>query len=116
MGKRGYLKGSRTGGRWFDPRLGQHSFRGLMISHCDRIHSSLTAFRCLCGYVGKQPVAWKEYFGEYWLKEPQERMDMCTGRLEITDNDVKHYTINQLKGSLQTYELSPTAQSIVHKT
>ena len=21
----------RTGGRWFDPRLGQYSFRGLMI-------------------------------------------------------------------------------------
>ena len=29
-------------------------------SHCDRIHSSLTAVRCFDnGYVGKQPVAWK---------------------------------------------------------
>ena len=27
------------------------------------------------GYVGKQPVAWKEYCAEYWLKELQEIMD-----------------------------------------
>ena len=44
----------RIGGRWFDPQLGQYSFR------------------CPCfenGYVGKQPVAWKEYCGEYWLNK-----------------------------------------------
>ena len=30
--------------------------------HCIRIHSSLTAVHCFDnGYVGKQPVAWKEY-------------------------------------------------------
>ena len=29
------------------------------------------------GYVGKQPVAWKEYCAEYWLKELQESMYMC---------------------------------------
>ena len=30
-------------------------------SHCDRIHSCLTAVHCFDdGYVGKQPVAWKE--------------------------------------------------------
>ena len=30
-------------------------------NHCDRIHSSLTTVQCLVnGYVGKQPVAWKE--------------------------------------------------------
>ena len=35
-------------------------------SHCDRIHSSLTTVRCFDnGYVGKQPVAWKEYCVEY---------------------------------------------------
>ena len=53
---------SRTEGRWFDPRLDQYTFRGLMIV----IHSSLTAVRCFDkGYVGKQPVAWKEYCSEY---------------------------------------------------
>ena len=37
---------------------------------CDRIHSFLTATCCLDNdYVGKQPVAWKECCGEYWLKE-----------------------------------------------
>ena len=37
-------------------------------SHCDRIHSSLTAVHCFDnGCVGKQPVAWKEYCLEYWL-------------------------------------------------
>ena len=39
-------------------------------SYSDRIHSSLTAVRCFDnGYVGKYPVAWKEYCAEYWLKK-----------------------------------------------
>ena len=55
-------------------------------SHCDRIHSCLTAVHCFdIGYVGKQPVAWKEYCVEYWLKEPQESMDRCTGHHDITE-------------------------------
>ena len=59
----------RTEGRWFDPRLGQYSFRGTMIISCDRIHSYLTAVRYFDDhYVGKQPVAWKESCAEYWLK------------------------------------------------
>ena len=63
----------RIGGHWFDPRLGQFSFRGFFLSHCDRILSSLTAVRCYYnGYMGKQPVAWKEYFAEYCLEELQE--------------------------------------------
>ena len=60
----------------FFPRIGD--------SHCDMIHSS----RCHCfddGYVGKQPIAWKEYCAEYWLKELQESIDMCTGRRDITE-------------------------------
>ena len=69
-------------------------------SHCYRIYSSLTTVRCFDNaYVGKQPVAWKEYCAEYWLKELQESMDRCTGRLDITEillkNGVKHYTSNQ---------------------
>ena len=82
------IKSSR--GRWFDPRLGQYSFRGLTGSHCDRIHSSLTTVRCFDnGYVGKQPVAWKEYPVEYWLKELQGSMDRCTNRRDITEIPLK---------------------------
>ena len=41
-------------------------------SHCDGIHSSLTATPCFKnGYVVKQPVTWKKYSAEYcrnaWL-------------------------------------------------
>ena len=37
-------------------------------SHCDRIHSSLTAVHCFDDdYVAKQPFAWKEYCVAYWL-------------------------------------------------
>ena len=54
-------------------------------SHCNRIHFPLTAVLCLDGYVGKQPVAWKKYCGEYWLKELQESMDGCTGLPDITE-------------------------------
>ena len=55
-------------------------------SHCDRIHSSLTAVYCFDrGYVGKQPVGWKENCAEYWLNELQESMDKCTGRRDITE-------------------------------
>ena len=31
------------------------------------------------GNVGKQPVVWKEYCVEYWLKELQESMDRSIG-------------------------------------
>ena len=44
------------------------------------------AVRCFNnGYVGKQPVAWKEYCVEYWLKKLQESMDRCTGHRSITE-------------------------------
>ena len=55
-------------------------------SHCDKIHSSLTAVSVFDnGYVGKQPVAWKEYCAEYWLTDLQESMDRCTGHRDITE-------------------------------
>ena len=61
-------------------------FPSIDDSHCDRIHSSLTAFRCFDdGYVGKQPVTWKEHCAEYWLKELKENMDRCIGRRDITE-------------------------------
>ena len=50
------------------------------------IYFSLTTLRCFDnGHVGKQPVAWKEYCAEYWLKELQESMNSCTGRCDITE-------------------------------
>ena len=36
-------------------------------------------------YAGKQPVAWKEYYAEDWLKELEESMDRCTGCSNITE-------------------------------
>ena len=76
----------RTGGRWFNPRLSQYSFPRIDDSHCDRIQTSLTTVRCFNnGELGKQPVALKEYCGEYWLKELQESMDRCTGCSNITE-------------------------------
>ena len=53
-------------------------------SHYNRIHSSLTTVRCFdSGYVGKHPVAWKEYCAEYWFKKLKESMDRCTDRHNI---------------------------------
>ena len=54
----------RIGGRWFDPQLGQYSFRGLMTAIA-------TGFILLSplfdnGYVGNQPAAWEEYCAESW--------------------------------------------------
>ena len=50
------------------------------------IHSSLSAVCCFDNrYKGKHPVAWKEYCGEYWLKELQESMDRYTGSRDKTE-------------------------------
>ena len=63
-----------------------YSFSRIDDSHWDRTHSSLTAVHCFDnGYVGKQPLGWKEYCVEYWLKELQESMDRCTARRDITE-------------------------------
>ena len=74
----------RTGGRWFDPLVGQYSFRGLMVIIATGFIPP--AVRCFDnGHVGKQTVAWTEYCAEYWLKKLQESMDRCTGRRDITE-------------------------------
>ena len=74
----------RTGGLWFDPW--PILFPRIDDSHCDRIHCSLTTVCCFDnGYVGKQPVTWKEYCAEHWLKELEESMDKCTGCRDITE-------------------------------
>ena len=68
-----------TEGRWFDPRLGQY-LSEIDDSHCDRIHSYLTAVRCF-----EMVMAWKENGAEYWLKDFQKSMDSFTGRCDITE-------------------------------
>ena len=37
------------------------------------------------GYVGKQPLAWKEYCAEYWLKELQDSMNSGTSHRNLTE-------------------------------
>ena len=65
-------------------------------SYCDRIRSSLTAVHCFDnGNVGKQPMAWNYCCAKYWLKDLQESTDRCTGRRDITEDSVKHHTINE---------------------
>ena len=54
-------------------------------------------------YVGKKPVAWKGYFAEYWLKELQESMHMCTGRRDITEILLKT-ALNSLKSINQSMQ------------
>ena len=70
----------------FNPRLGQYSFRGLMIVTATGFIPHCCPHCCFDNdYVGKQPVAWKEYCSEYWLRERQESMDGCTGHRDITE-------------------------------
>ena len=71
-------------------------------NHCNRIHSSLTSVCCFDnGYVGKQPVALKEYcMVSHTLKELQESMDRCSGHRDLTEIVLKTvlnniHTINQ---------------------
>ena len=79
---------------------GSNPFRAVCISamHLLRNFRFVSAVRCFDNiYVGKQSVAWKEYYVEYWFKELQESMDRCTGRRDITEIPLKNgvNTINQ---------------------
>ena len=76
----------RTGGRWFDPRLGQYSFRGLMIVIAKGFIplSPLSVVSKIVMWESSQ-YSWKEYCAEYRLKELQQSMGMCTGRRDITE-------------------------------
>ena len=80
----------RIGGRWFDPRLGQYCFQGLMIVIATGFspHSPLSIVSTMV-MQEKQQVAWKEYCAEHWLIEPQESMDRCTGRCDINETLMK---------------------------
>ena len=89
----------RTEGRWFEPPARPIFFPRIDDSHCDRIHSSPTAVHHFDdGYGREKPVAWKEYFEEYRLKEFQESMDRCTGRYDITEITLN--TIQSISQSL----------------
>ena len=73
------------------------SFPRIDDSHCNRIHSSLTAVPCFDNSnVGKQAMAWKEYCADYWSKELQQSMNRCTDRRDIIEirlkKGVKHHT------------------------
>ena len=73
-----------TGGRWFDPRLGQNSSRGLMIVIATGfiLLSPLSMFRqWLCG-IGARGL--ERILCGALIKKYQESMDRCTGRREIT--------------------------------
>ena len=45
------------------------------------------------GYVGKQPMAWKEHCAECWLKEVHESMDRFTGRRDVTETEITSKTM-----------------------
>ena len=54
------------GGLWFDPPARTIFFPRIDDSNCHMIYSSLTVVLYFYdGYVGKQPVSWKEYSAEY---------------------------------------------------
>ena len=57
--------------------------------HCNRIQTSFTAVFCFDSSLRKQPVAWKEFCAEHWLKELQESMDRFTGRRYVTEIPLK---------------------------
>ena len=78
----------RTGGRWFHPRLGQYSFRGLIIVTATGF-IPLSPLSVVSTTTGKQQVACKEYCAEYWLKELQESMDKCNGHRDMTEIRLK---------------------------
>ena len=54
------------------------------------------------GYVGRQPVAWREYCAEHILKEIQESIDRCTGHHDMTEITLKT-ALNTIQSSSQCY-------------
>ena len=59
-------------------KMYQSYYAHIIIENCKLILSEKHIFKKVFstmvytdGYVGKQPVAWKEYCADYWLKEIQ---------------------------------------------
>ena len=89
----------RTGGSRFDPRLGQYSFRGLMIVAVTGL-IPLSPLSVISTMVMWKSSQWLErIFCGVLVKKPQESMYLCTGRRDITEillrRVVNHYTIKQ---------------------
>ena len=69
-------------------------------SHCDKIHYSLISVHCFdYGYVGKQPVVWKEYCAESGKNNCRKKKAKCTGHRDIIakilKTDVNNHAIDQ---------------------
>ena len=77
----------RTGSRKFEPQARPIFFPRIDDSHCDRIHSSLTAVHCFDDrYVGNQLVDWKDYYAKNLLKNKlQNSIDSCTCPRDIIE-------------------------------
>ena len=74
----------RTGGRWFNPRLDQYSFRGLMIVIATGFIplSPLSVVSTMVMWESNQWLG-KNIVRSTGLKELQESMNWCTGRRDI---------------------------------
>ena len=78
-------------------------------SHCDSIHSSLTFVYCFeDGYMEKQPVAWKEYCANYWLKELRESIYFLPSHWLLS-----HVSIAETTDSGER-EMNPVAMTIIN--
>ena len=91
----------RTGGFWFDPRLGQYSFRGLMIVIATGFISFLFN-RCPLfrqWFCGKAAIGLERMLCGLLVKKLQESMDRFTGHRDISEillkKGVKHHTVNK---------------------
>ena len=66
-------------------------------SHFDRIHSSFTTVHCFNNsYLGRQPVAWKEYSRDYkWWKRTAEKLGQVHWPLQCNwlkvENDINPF-------------------------
>ena len=57
-----------------------------------------------------QPVAWKEYCAEYWLKEHQESMDRYSGHRNITEILLKT-ALNTIQSFIHVWSLEGRTRS-----
>ena len=74
----------RTGGCRFAPRL--KFFRTICDSHCDRIHSSLTAVHCFDDWLGgKAASSLERILCGVLVKYLQDSINGCTGRCDIIE-------------------------------
>ena len=81
------IEDMRTGGCWFDSWARPLLFQGLMmVIATGFIPLSPPSIISTMFMLGKQPVAWKEYCWECWVKELQESIDRSTGCHDITQS------------------------------